>query len=593
VSLLAELQRRSVFKVGVAYAVVAWALIQVADTLAPQMNLPEWAPRLVTFAALLGFPVALLLAWAFEMTPQGIKVDSGAVGNKRMYAVAALLAALAIGWFIRSAGVASTDAEARSIAVLPFVNMSGDPAHEYFSDGISEEILNGLARTPELRVAARTSSFAFKGKTEDVTRIAQELKVRMVLEGSVRKQGERVRITAQLIDAATGYHLWSQTYDRDLEDIFAIQDEIARAIGDELKVRVGGDPGGERGAVAGTSDLEAHDRYLRGLSLWQTREEGKLWSAVDEFQAAIARDPDYAQAYVGLSLVYAVMGGYTARLTDAEAYLRGRLAAEHALALDPTRAEAFTALGGLEQFNGHPAVGRALLQRAIALQPSYATAHQWLGLGLQSTGQLEEGLAALQRAHALDPRALIVANNLSVAYHALGRYEEALAACAPVLEYAPRSLVCPQNMGLSYLALGRRDEARRSFERWAELEGGGKQGEVERLFAALDGRGDRKAFAQRLAATPYKAYYDLQSGYLFTDYEIPTLLVLLGERELAIRYMVATGTEKGANFYVVMLGPLMDPIRCDPRVVAEFAAAGTHDRRAATVCRAKAGEGAR
>ncbi len=210
-------------------------------------------------------------------------------------------------------------ASERSIAVLPFVNMSGDPDNEYFSDGISEEILNVLAGTPELQVAARTSSFSFKGKPMEVPEIAAALNVRMVLEGSVRRQGDTVRITAQLIDAQNGFHVWSQTYDRKLEDIFAIQDEIARAIGEELKVKIAGSSREGKGA-GGPPNLASHDLYLRGMALWHTRGEQELWDAIAAFEEAAALDPKSAQAFAGLALAYSVVGGYSARVPFAETW---------------------------------------------------------------------------------------------------------------------------------------------------------------------------------------------------------------------------------------------------------------------------------
>ncbi|HQW64275.1 MAG TPA: hypothetical protein PLZ17_06140, partial [Pseudomonadota bacterium] len=405
-TLIAELRRRKVFKVGAAYLVVAWLLIQVVSTVAPQLSLPEWAPRLITFVLLLGFPVALVLAWIFDATPEGVRVDAAPVGNKRMYAIAAALAALAVGWYWKGRPErVDTGAEARTIAVLPFVNMSGDPDNEYFSDGISEEILNVLASTPELRVAARTSSFAFKGQAKEIPDIARELEVRMVLEGSVRRQGDRVRITAQLIDAQKGFHLWSQTYDRDLKDIFAIQDDIARAIGDELKVRIGGAMA-QGASTAATGSVEAYDLYLRGLAQWQLRREQSLWDAAALFERSLAADPDYAPAHAGLALVFTVLDSYSARITTRESQLRARDHAEQALALDPASPEAFAALGNGAGKQGRRDTARRLYQRAIMLRPSFATAHQWQGTNLMVGGELEAGLASVQRAVELDPRSM-------------------------------------------------------------------------------------------------------------------------------------------------------------------------------------------
>jgi len=232
---LSEIKRRNVFKVAAAYLLVAWVLIQIADILAPQLNLPGWVPRFVTFIFLLGFPLALVLAWVFDVTPAGIKTEFGSKNDKAFFIIAGILGTIVIGWYVWDRPETSMTRGARSIAVLPFANMSGDPENEYFSDGISEQLLNVLAHMPGLQVAARTSSFAFKGQQMEVPEIARELNVQLVLEGSVRRQADQVRITAQLIDAVSGFHLWSETYDRSLKDIFATQDEIAAAIASALQ----------------------------------------------------------------------------------------------------------------------------------------------------------------------------------------------------------------------------------------------------------------------------------------------------------------------------------------------------------------------
>ena len=249
-----------------------------------------------------------------DKTPEGLKVESASTGNKRIYAIAAVLAALAVGWYWKDrpeAPDAGSGAEgARSIAVLPFVNMSGDKENEFFSDGISEEILNSLAQMPDLRVAARTSSFSFKGQQKEIPDIARELQVRMVLEGSVRKQDNRVRITAQLIDAETGFHAWSQTYDRELKDIFAIQDEIARAIADELQVKLG-PAHGDGAPRPDTTSLEAYDAYLKGLSLLQERGTANFIEAERLFRAALALDPRYAKAWAGLAMTLTLLPEYS------------------------------------------------------------------------------------------------------------------------------------------------------------------------------------------------------------------------------------------------------------------------------------------
>ena len=279
----AELKRRNVYKVAVAYAVVAWLLIQIATATFPVLEIPNWATKLVIVLVVLGFPIALILAWAFELTPEGIQrnADAGAVPRRPrskwiVVVTVASVAAASIGlwqWqsLPRDKRIADPStpqppplAEMKSVAVLPFVNMSGDPANEYFSDGITEEILNAISHLPNLRVAARTSSFAYKGKNEDIAAIARNLRVTNVLEGSVQRMGDRIRVTAQLIDASSGLHLWSKRFDdRDAKDLFQVQDEIAQAIARELKLTFEGRT--NPGVRSGTENLASYDLYLKAL----------------------------------------------------------------------------------------------------------------------------------------------------------------------------------------------------------------------------------------------------------------------------------------------------------------------------------------
>ncbi len=569
----AKLRRRKVVQWGVVYAAGAWGLLQGLAYISATFDWPRQLQQLATLTLLVGLPVVLVTAWYH-----------GDRGQQRVTAaeltIIALLFLLGGGIFWRydranhaaappaavpGAKVPSA-VSAKSIAVLPFVNMSGDSANEYFSDGISEEILNVLARVPDLSVAARTSSFQFKGEKRDVEQIAAQLKVRMVLEGSVRKQADRVRITAQLIDAQTGYHLWSQTYDRDLNDIFAIQDEIARAIGDELKVRVIG-AGAAGTSVGGTKSLQAHDLYLRGLAQWQTRNADGLLAARESLEQAIAADPGYADAWAGLALVYAVISDYTVRISAADAISRTREAAEQALVLAPMLAEAYAALGSIEANVFHLDTGVVLLQRAIALKPSFATAHQWLGTTLVVRGDREEGLASLERARALDPRSIIVASNYSSMLIIAGRYADAVAACKPTLEFAPMSILCVSNMALASVLDGKPELARPYYDRWAKIVGAGTDRQVAELYEVLDGKGDRHAYARKLAATPQLSWNDPASGNMFGDIDLVALLMLLDEKELALRYIDAQDSR--ITLAWALLIPKLDPIRCDPRFRAK------------------------
>jgi len=593
----AKLRRRKVVQWGVVYAAGAWGLLQGLAYVSATFDWPRQLQQFATLTLLIGLPIVLVTAWYH-----------GDRGQQRVTAaeltIIALLFLLGGGIFWRydraghvpapaasqalppgassSAPSAAAAVSARSIAVLPFVNMSGDPANEYFSDGISEEILNVLARVPDLSVAARTSSFQFKGEKRDVEQIAAQLKVRMVLEGSVRKQADRVRITAQLIDAQTGFHLWSQTYDRELKDIFAIQDEIARAIGDELKVRVLG-TGASGSSVSGTTNLNAHDLYLRGLTQWQVRRENELLAAKQSFEQAIAADPGYAEAWGGLALCYAVISDYTVRISAADAYAHGREAAERALVLDPTLAEAYAALGNIEAGERHFETGVALLKRAIALKPSFASASQWLGSTLVMRGEIAEGLASLERAAARDPRSLIVASNYSSMLMIAGRNADAIAACKPTLEYAPDSILCVSNIAFANLLDGKLDQARPYYDQWAGNWAPGTDRQVAALFDALAGKGDRQAFARKLAATPEGSWNDPASGNLMTNWDIPTLLVLLDEKELALGYIKAQSDN--VSFAWSLMLPALDPIRCDARFRAKVAGLKVKDLRADKLCK--------
>ena len=616
-SFVAELKRRNVLRMAGLYLVGAWLITQVAGTVLPMFGAPDWMPRSVVILLAIGFVPALVFSWVFELTPDGIKRDAEVpLGQsiapqtaRRMdrLIIAVLLLALTYFGFDKlvlsprreAALVAATTQEvtaktsatasttnSHSIAVLPFVNMSGDAANEYFSDGISEEILNVLARTADLQVAARTSSFSFKGKNEEVPDIARKLQVRMVLEGSVRKQDDRVRITAQLIDAQKGYHVWSQTYDRKLSDIFAIQDEIAKAIGDELQVQIAG--ASQTGkSSAGTRNLAAYDLYLRAIALWQTRREDALWQAVDLLGQAIKADPEFAQAYAGQALVYAVIGDYSARIPYAQAEERARDAAEQALVLDASSAEPYAALGNVATSGRRRASADALLRRAIALRPSFATAYQWRGTLLMSRGDLAGGLVSLERASVLDPRSLIVAENHSWILMTLGRYADAKARCEKALEVDPAYTACMEDIGMAELLLGNFDAAGGMFEREAALLNPSASTQGRELAAALSGRADRHALASRYATFDIDSALKQGTGNTLTSYDIALVIMLLGEHGLTLDYLERlAGEDHGLADWAAQI-PIMDPIRCDPRFLAVVENLKMTDAHAAKVCGAR------
>jgi TolB-like protein/predicted TPR repeat methyltransferase len=460
----AELRRRNVIRVGIFYAVGSWLVLQVADVLFGLIGVPDWSLRLVGGILLLGFPFALVLAWAFELTPEGLKREKDVdrsqpatteTGKKLDVAIIVMLAVaigvVALDRYTRAPEPAATsDTEAArteapapvqaaelSIAVLPFVNMSGDPENEYFSDGLSVELLNVLAKIDDFRVAGRTSSFAFKGKDQDLRAIGEKLDVVHILEGSVRKQGNTVRVTAQLIDARNGYHLWSDTYDRQLDDVFAIQDEIAMEVVKALKTTLlVEDQQVIQGAARG--DVEAYNHYLKGEFHARFRTREGLERALEEFQKAILVDPSYAPPYAGVAMVYALFDNYGYRQISETKELAEK-AIERALRLSPDSDEAWAVKGlylsQLDDAAERREETKAALERAIEINPNNALAHLWLAGVLFP--DFEAMGAKVQRAYELDPLHPVILRrqaNRAIQAHdeaAIRRWESELKAVAP------------------------------------------------------------------------------------------------------------------------------------------------------------------
>jgi len=417
-SLFQELKRRHVVKVGIAYVVVAWLLLQVSDVILGQIGVPDWMFKALLFFLIICFPVILMLAWAYDLTPAGLQrtpaVDADeAEASKTVPAVAPSRA---------------------SVAVLPFVNMSGDKENEYFSDGLSEELLNVLAKVNSLKVAARTSSFHFKGHTGDIADIAQTLGVASVLEGSVRQSGVQVRITAQLINADDGYHLWSETYDRELDDIFEVQDEIAKAVAAALKVKLLGDDG-EHLNVGGTTNTEAFNAYLKGMHFRNRgSDEPALRSAVEAYQHAIDLDPEYAQAYAGLAGAISVLAAnnFSGLGKDVdEAYE----AAIKSIELVPGLADGYVWLADLEfSFKLNNVAAQKAIDTALKLDPGNVRVHtQHARMGF-CTGDFEGALASARMALELDPISASAGQMLAYSLYFAREYEEAVEVTRRTLE---------------------------------------------------------------------------------------------------------------------------------------------------------------
>ncbi len=434
--LWSELIRRRVIRVVVLYAIAGWIVIEVSSTVLPNLNLPEWSVTLVTVLVVLGFIIAMVLAWAFDIGPGGVHRTPAVQAPPEPAAEAPAPAVEAVS-DQRTTRVPKQSDDRKSIAVLPFVNMSGDVENEYFSDGISEEILNLLVKLPGLRVASRTSSFMFKGKEVSIPTVARELGVSTILEGSIRKAGDRVRITAQLIDVATDSHLWSESYDREMKDVFAIQDDIAHSITDALEMTLSPK---ERRAIqyVATSDPRAYDFYLRGRSYMYTMTRRDYEYAIRMFRQAIGLDAKYALAYAGIADAYSHLYRYAdATRKNAE---KARENSEKAIALDPDCSEA-RASSGLAMFiNEEYRAAEQEFRKSIELNPNLFEAYYYFGLAYSSQGEFEKAANMYTKAMQVNPADYQSPIFLAQAYASLGRRHEEMKARLSSLDLIQRHL---------------------------------------------------------------------------------------------------------------------------------------------------------
>src|SRR5438552_1519312 len=475
----AELKRRNVYKVAVAYAVVGWLVIQISSTVLPTFHAPEWVVQTLVVLVAIGFPIALVIAWAFELTPEGLKraedVDLAMNRRPKSHAwiyVVAVGAVLSIGLFMlgrygfREKNSSTVELPAKSIAVLPFDNLSEDKSNAYFAEGVQDEILTRLAKVADLKVISRTSTQHFKSAPDNLPQIAKQLGVMNILEGSVQKANDQVRVNVQLINALTDAHLWADTYDRKLTDIFAVETEIAKAIAESLQAKL---TGAEKSSIAKvpTANPEAYELYLKGRFFWNKRTGVDLRKAIEYFNQAVAKDPNYALAYAGLADSYLLLPNYGST-SSKEALPPARAAAKKALELDDSLAEAHASLGLLATIELDLDRATSELERAVQLKPNYATAHHWLALADMTLGRYAPAIAEGKRAVELDPLSLIINADFSWIYFCARRYDEAEAQARKTLEMDPRFFLAHYYLGVALQLKGHLNEAipefRKAFE---------------------------------------------------------------------------------------------------------------------------------
>jgi TolB-like protein/thioredoxin-like negative regulator of GroEL len=572
-SFFLELKRRNVYKVAVAYIVGGWALSQGIAQVLPVFDVPNWIIRLVVLLIILGLPVALILAWMFELTPEGIKrtedVDLSGERVPKKHAwiyVVVIGAALSIALFFlgrytaRSSDSAS-NLPAKSIAVLPFENLSDDKNTAYFSDGITEEILNALAQIPNLKVAARRSAFQFKGTDLDLRKIGRILGVAHILEGSLQKSGDQVRINVQLVDVQNGLQAWSEKYDRKLDNVFAVEDEIAKAIATKLRVQLTGGAG-QPLVVDSTSNPQAHELYLRGLTLLAARGPG-LIEARDSFQKAVDLDAGYAQAWAALAITDLVLPSYG--LEPFEASLpRGEAAAQRALSLDPNTAAAHVAVGIANTSRARWPEAAQAFRRGLVLAPGDAEAVNQYAQFLATIGQFEAALREIERAQQIDPLSPIIGVIHAGALATLKRDDAAEAQIKSVLAAHPEFAAAHTWAATQYIDRKMYAEAEAELRSLGKLRG--ENGDAKVLLArGMADPAQRVAAVNSLETSPANA--DIRRDPIWYAF----YLISLGERGRALDELEIYAANHNSAFAPWLWNRGFDPLRDEQRFKAVLA----------------------
>jgi TolB-like protein/Tfp pilus assembly protein PilF len=587
----AELKRRNVYRVAVAYAVIAWLLVQAGSILFPTFEAPGWVMKVFVTLIAAGFAIALVIAWAFEMTPQGLKLTGELLPNERpphwsrrkfaavIAGIAVAAGALYLFQHYRAKPDSASDSSAdrlslegiyeKSIAVLPFENLSRDPDNAFFAEGVQDEILTRLAKVADLKVIAGTSTQKFRSSPNNLPEIARQLGVAHILEGSVQKAADQVRVNVQLINALTETHLWADTYDRKLTDIFAVESEIATTIADMLQAQLSG---AEKQAIAKkpTVNPEAYELYVKGRHFWNRRTQPNLRKAIALFEQAIAKDPGYALAHAGLADCHGIMPNYSDDPPKPHID-RAIVAARRAIELDDSLAEAHTGLANGLASDLQFAAAEAEFKRAFALNPNYASAHQWYGETLQSLGRFDEAIAELRRARELDPLSLIINAILAGTLYSGGKHEEAL-------QQIQRTLDLDADFGVAYWVRAQIHESKGEFEQ--AIADYRKSGEAtpsdqsKAVIACASARAGNKAEAQKILDD-----LPMQSQRRFvSSYWIAQVQAVLGNKDEAIRFLEKAFDERsipvgGGGIGGPKIDNRFDSLRGDPRfenLVARF-----------------------
>jgi TolB-like protein/Tfp pilus assembly protein PilF len=577
---LAELKRRNVYKVAVAYIVAGWALSQGIAQVLPVFDVPNWTIRLIVVLIIIGLPVALVLAWAFEITPEGIKrtemadrMPAAAQRKKHTWIYIVVVGAIVsitlflLGRYSAISGgprrtEAATGVPAKSIAVLPFDNLSRDPDNAYFAEGVQDEILTRLAKVADLKVISRTSTQHFKSVPENLPQIAKQLNVTNILEGSVQKVKDQVRVNVQLINALTDAHLWAEIYDRKLTDLFSVESDIAKTIADTLQAKL---TGSESTAMSNkpTANPEAYELYLKGRFFWNKRTGQDLKTACDYFQQAIAIDPNYATAYAGLAESYILIPLFDAG-SPQDYFPKAKAAAERAIELQETSAEAHTALALLFCFSDvNFSQSEKEFKRAIELNPNYATAHHWYGNALLvALGRFNEAISENKRAVELDPLSLIINADLGSTFMLARQYDQAIAQLQRTLTLDNKFGYTHWNLGQALYLKGDTAAAIAEYQKARTLDDDPQI--VALLGRAYADTGQKDQALELVRELEARATQQFVRGYL-----IALVYIGLGDKTKAIDYLEREyQNHDNIDTAWIRADPMLDPLRGDPRFEA-------------------------
>lgn len=568
---VAELQRRHVYKVAAAYGVVSWLLVQIATQVFPFFDIPSWVVRLVVVLVVIGFPIAVVLAWAYELTPEGIqRTDVAPVPPARRhkmrrrvnFGIAAVLislgAVLLLAQLYKRERIDAEQSAAKSVAVLPFLDLSEGRNQEYFSDGVTEQIIDALAHIRGLSVVARTTAFVFKNKGADLREVGRQLHVTHVVEGSVSHGVGKVRVVAQLIDVANGFHLWSETYDSSEQDLLTLQSDVARKVASALQLRL--HLGSAEMQKPITHDAEAADLYLRGRYLLNKRAADSIQRGLAFFEQAVAKDPQFALGQAGIADAYILLAKVGA-ISANDASAKASPAVTKALNIDPNLAEGYVSRATLlTDFEWNWRAAEVDFRKAIALQPSNANGRHWYARHLAELGRFDEAVREIEAAEKLDPLSPLVLAAKGKIFLAAHRFPDALAAARRAIDLEPAFTQAWSISAQAHALQLQYEEGITAARRYVELSNGSGYARLELAYAlAVAGRSaESQQIVQEVTngATPY------------SPYDMATICAAAGDAAGAADWLGRALDQRSVDVVWIRVDPRLDRVRGDARLSA-------------------------